>query len=164
WRHLHPQSEVLSLRTGHRRDYGEGVAYHDYFSTDELMFTVPKIDRRLKNKDEVLIVRTANGSESLAISARRLRTEPVFFESVNDQPFVVITDTSGANRVYDRGEIKFVELINDDRVRSSDERIWLITEDALVETKTGEKRTRLPAHRAFWFGWQADHPDVRLVD
>ncbi|MEM6473509.1 MAG: DUF3179 domain-containing (seleno)protein, partial [Planctomycetota bacterium] len=57
WKADHPDTDVLSLETGHDRDYGEGVAYHDYFATDELMFAVPKTDPRLKNKDEVLIIR-----------------------------------------------------------------------------------------------------------
>lgn len=57
WKQLHPETDVLSLRTGHTRDYGEGVAYRRYFATDRLMFTVPKLDDRLKNKDEVLIIR-----------------------------------------------------------------------------------------------------------
>ena len=41
WKTLHPETTVLTLATGHRRDYGEGVAYHSYFATDRLMFQVP---------------------------------------------------------------------------------------------------------------------------
>ena len=47
WKKRHPQTTVLSLDTGHRRDYGEGVAYQDYFSTDEVMFSVPQLDLSL---------------------------------------------------------------------------------------------------------------------
>jgi len=54
WRKRHPDTQVLSLNTGHQRNYGEGVAYADYFGTDELMFTVPKTDDRLPNKAEIL--------------------------------------------------------------------------------------------------------------
>ena len=54
WRRRHPGTLVLSLDTGYQRDYGEGVAYRDYFATDRLMFGVPKLDSRLRNKDEVL--------------------------------------------------------------------------------------------------------------
>ena len=57
WRKRHPATTVLSLETGADRDYGEGVAYRDYFATDELMFTVPSRDDRLKNKAEVLALR-----------------------------------------------------------------------------------------------------------
>ncbi|MEO1475810.1 MAG: DUF3179 domain-containing (seleno)protein, partial [Pseudomonadota bacterium] len=57
WKRRHPETQVLSLNTGHFRDYGEGVAYNDYFSTDRLMFNTPFRDDRLKNKQEVLALR-----------------------------------------------------------------------------------------------------------
>jgi len=41
---------VLSLETGHERDYSEGAAYRDYFSNDTLYFQVPHDDQRLRNK------------------------------------------------------------------------------------------------------------------
>ena len=49
WKKRHPETTVLSLDTGHRRNYGEGVAYQQYFATDELMFGIPRIDYRLKS-------------------------------------------------------------------------------------------------------------------
>ena len=42
WKRDHPATTVLSLETGYERNYGEGVAYRDYFSTDRLMFEVPE--------------------------------------------------------------------------------------------------------------------------
>ena len=50
WRRRHPGTQVLSLDTGHERDYREGMAYRDYFASDRLMFTVPELDDRLDNK------------------------------------------------------------------------------------------------------------------
>ena len=58
WRQRHPGTQVLSLDTGHRRDYSEGAAYRDYFATDRLMFSVPARDDRLANKAEVLALRS----------------------------------------------------------------------------------------------------------
>ena len=51
---------MLSLDTGHRRDYSEGAAYRTYFGTDDLMFRVSNVDRRLANKEEVLVLRLAD--------------------------------------------------------------------------------------------------------
>lgn len=167
WKTRHPKTTVLSLETGHKRDYGEGVAYQDYFATDKLMFTVPQIDRRLKNKDEVLVVR--RGEDSLAIAAHFLNSQPVYQDSVGGVSFVVITDRSGANRVYESVEISFADTSAENSIQSTDGRTWQIMEDALVsrdnETSGNSKTVlnRLSAHRAFWFGWYADHPDVRLV-
>jgi len=50
WKRRHPETQVLSLDTGHQRVYSEGVAYQEYFATDNLMFNVPNLDERLKNK------------------------------------------------------------------------------------------------------------------
>ncbi|MEO1459323.1 MAG: DUF3179 domain-containing (seleno)protein, partial [Pseudomonadota bacterium] len=38
WRRANPETTVLSLETGHRRDYGSGVVYRAYFSSPDLMF------------------------------------------------------------------------------------------------------------------------------
>ena len=46
WRLEHPTTTALSLETGHRRDYSEGAAYREYFSTDRLYFQVANSDRR----------------------------------------------------------------------------------------------------------------------
>jgi len=50
-RRRNPRTLVLSIDTGYERDYSEGRAYRDYFATDDLMFPVPELDTRLKNKD-----------------------------------------------------------------------------------------------------------------
>lgn len=162
WKADHPDTDVLSLRTGHRRDYGEGVAYKSYFATDELMFNVPKVDKRLKNKDEVLIVRTG-GVEPIAISSTFLSKNRIYHDKMGDSTFVVVTDQAGANRVYESGKIEFDRHADKTHVLSKDGKRWTVTEDALISDDKTESLKRLPAHRAFWFGWFADHPDVRLV-
>ena len=160
WKKKHPKTTVLSLNTGHRRDYGEGVAYRSYFATQRLMFTVPKLDDRLQNKDEVLALR--NGDDQLAISAEFLSRSPVYQGRVGEQEFVVLTDKSGANRVYESRGVRFSSYdgtaARDD---SGDE--WQQTEAALKETPSGKTLQRLPAHRAFWFGWYAQYPRTRLI-
>ena len=161
WKADHPDTDVLSLNTGHRRNYGEGVAYRDYFSTDELMFTVPRIDTRLKNKAEVLIVR--EGGEPMAISASFLSENSVYHDQNGEIEFVVVTDTSGANRVYETGGNVFEPHDQSGELRSSDGSLWRITEDALRSEDGSRRLKRLSAHRAFWFGWVADHPSVRLI-
>ncbi len=161
WKRLHPHTRVLSLNTGHQRDYGEGVAYSDYFATDDLMFDVPASDSRLKNKDEVFIVRKA-GAAPLAISLEFLRSHQLFHESLNDENFVVVTDDTGANRAYSTGGVKFARMETGLVIDTSGER-WTISEHNLTHATTGRPCPRLPAHRAFWFGWFAAHPDTKLI-
>ena len=114
WRRRHPGTRVLSLDTGHRRDYAEGAAYRDYFATDALMFSVPALDTRLKNKDEVFTVRLAGHPEApLAISAAFLAANPVHHDAIEGTALVVLTDPSGANRAYASEEVTFARYDGD---------------------------------------------------
>ena len=162
WRRRHPQTTVLSLETGYQRDYGEGVAYNQYFSTDELMFSISTSDDRLKNKDEILALTfPKSGDKTMAIAADYLAKNPVYENTLGEQTFVVLTDISGANRVFDNRDVKIVEYDGDRNAVDSTGGAWELSEDGL---RSGERLlARLPAHRAFWFGWHAAFPDTELV-
>ena len=163
WRRRHPNTQVLSLDTGYRRDYSEGAAYRDYFATDKLMFNVPKLDDRLSNKAEVLtLLAGPYPSEALAISAEYLQNQPVYHDQIGGSTFVVLTDNSGANRVYESPDTVFIEwdgkeiAVDDKGVR------WTVREDALAAAD-GRRLLRRSGHRAFWFGWYSAYPHTRLV-
>lgn len=163
WRARHPDTLVLSLDTGYRRDYSEGAAYREYFATDELMFGVPKLDRRLKNKDEVLgLLLGVADSTPLALASKYLQEHPVYHDTVGKQDVVVLTDQSGAHRVYESEGVRFTEWDRDSTVVDSEGGRWTLNEVRL-ESTDGRVRNRLPAHRAFWFGWYAAYPHTRLV-
>jgi len=163
WKDLHPDTKVLSLKTGHRRDYGEGVAYHEYFATDNLMFNTPYSDQRLKNKQEVLALRFKKfPREQLAISADFLRKNPVYSGNIKDQKFVILTDETGANRVYDPEDVTFIRFRKNGTALDLSGETWQVEESKLVASD-GRTLKRLPYHRAFWFGWHATYPNSRLV-
>ena len=153
WRRRHPDTQVLSLNTGYARDYGEGVAYKEYFSTDELMFAIPKKDKRLKNKAEVLgLIFSEHRAMPLALSVDYLKNKKLYHDRVGDLDFVVLTDESGASRVYETEGLIFQKwdrvhtLVDDNAIT------WELSENQLVSSN-GDILHRLPAHRAFWFGW-----------
>ena len=160
WKRRHPDTTVLSMVTGHNRDYGEGVAYGKYFATQDLMFSVAHRDDRLQNKDEVFAMR--NDDEKLAIAADYLAENPVYQDSLGEQAIVILTDESGANRAYDAGNEKFSSFDGDVTVTDSQNQPWTVSEAALTDP-TGRQLKRLPAHRAFWFGWLNQYPETRLV-
>ena len=164
WRRRHPDSTVLSLDTGHRRDYSEGAAYRDYFATDRLMFTVSHRDERLPNKAEILALQFPDISEQrLAISADFLQDKPVYHHQLGEQNLLVLTDGSGANRVYDPGNLTFVDFDGRESVTDDKGQVWTLSEDALRLEEGQQTLPRLPAHRAFWFGWVAVWKDTELV-
>jgi hypothetical protein len=163
WRQRHPDTQVLSLNTGHRRDYSEGAAYREYFATDELMFTVPALDTRLKNKDEVLgLVFARYPAQPLAIAVEYLSENPVYHDRVGDLQFVVLTDVSGASRVYESPDVRFSSWDGNSMAVDADGNVWKLTESAL-EAGDGRVLYRLPAHRAFWFGWYSAYSHTRLI-
>ena len=163
WKQLHPQTTVLTLDTGHSRDYGEGVAYRSYFATDQLMFRVPGSDKRLKNKASVLALRFgAEDAGPAAISSDFLRTTPVYAGTHGGQAYVVLTDRSGAHRIYDPQGVRFSGYDGDRNATSADGGAWTVTEESL-SGPDGKTLPRLPSHSAFWFGWHAAHPDTQLI-
>jgi hypothetical protein len=98
WRALHPETMALSLDTGHRRDYGEGVAYRTYFASDDLMFEVSRQDQRLKKKEEVLVLRLP-GREPLAISVAYLRKHPQWKTNYEGVALEVESSVGGVTQV-----------------------------------------------------------------
>jgi hypothetical protein len=164
WKRTPPATTVLSLETGYERNYGEGAAYRDYFATDRLMFEVPRADTRLRNKAEVLVMRPeiiGNDARPVAIAIERLQRERVFHFEAGGRGFVVMTSKAGANMVFERGGHTFVAGAPDGSPRDEAGRRWSITADEL-SGETGEQLVRIPAHRAFWFGWVAQYPRTEL--
>ena len=163
WRKRHPKTTVLSLNTGHDRPYGEGVAYADYFGTDELMFNTPFNDDRLANKREILALRfPAAPDQQLAIDTEYLNKNPLYKGKIGTQLFVVLTDKSGANRVYDPGKVNFTGYNQTGTVTDEQGNQWTVTESWL-QGPNEKQLKRLPYHRAFWFGWRAAFPETQLI-
>ena len=168
WRTEHPDTTVLSLDTGYTRDYSEGAAYRDYFSTDRLMFQVSKTDARLRNKAEVLVMQRRDQTASdrrvpVAIDTAFLRKHPVYSFTIADERLVAVTSKDGANRVY-LGGATFPDQRATAAIVDANGDAWRVTESALVLVR--DTTTRLPrvaAQRAFWFGWYAQFPETVLI-
>ncbi len=163
WKQRHPETKVLSLQTGHRRNYDEGQAYKQYFATDDLMFNVPSLDKQLKNKQSILAIRFPETNEApLAISTRFLKKNPIYVDKIGAQSFVVLTDKSGANRVYETIGHTFKSYDGAIHLMDSNNIQWSVYENRL-ESSDGQILKRIHTFNAFWFGWQAAFPDTRLV-
>jgi Protein of unknown function (DUF3179) len=170
WRDAHPATTVLSRETGVRRDYSEGAAYRDYFSTDALMFHVSKTDKRLKNKAEVVVMRLRGEdgvAHPVAISVDFLEDRPVHTFESGGRRFVVLTTPKGANRVYEAGAVRFSTWNGRDAVQDAGGRTWQVTEESIsAPAGSGVADAMLPrvaAQRAFWFGWYAQFPETTLI-
>lgn len=162
WRQAHPETLVLSLRTGHRRDYSTGAAYRDYYATDELMFPVPLNDRRLANKQEVFIIRSTDyKNDPLAISTKFLKKNNLHQDKVGDEEFVIITDSKGGSRAYKNDGISF-KSYKKKVLTDSDGQVWNVHED-YISLDDGTRLERASSHNVFWFAWFNTYPLTRLV-
>ena len=101
-------------------------------------------------------------TEPTALAARFLAKNPVYHLTIGGTDLVVLTDPSGANRVYQTGGRRFVEWDGDRTTTEENGTAWTLTESRL-EAQDGDMLARFPAHRAFWFGWAAAYEDTRLV-
>jgi hypothetical protein len=167
WLAAHPDTTVLSLDTGHDRDYAEGAAYRDYFRTDRLMFAVPATDDRLKNKAEVLVFPGHDGASAgvppLAIDTAYLGRNRIYQLRRGDVELLVLTTPKGANHVYAGDAPEFSGWLDDGRVEDESGQAWRMGDDALEREDGAQRLERVPAYRVFWFGWYAQHPDTDLI-
>ena len=164
WKRRHPNTQVLSLETGHKRDYGEGVAHKSYFANQKLRFNTPFKDSRLENKREVVALRfMADPDQQLAINTRFLNKNPLYRTRLGQQEVLVLTDTSGANRVYDPQDIEFLYYDGDSTVVDAEGKQWQLNEGYLLLEGGDVRLPRLPHFRAFWFGWHAAYPETQLI-
>ncbi len=148
WRNDYPQTKVLSINTGHIRDYDSGVAYRDYFASPELMFPAVVDQSRLLQKDQVYGIRTFGGAKAWPLKA--FDTEPVINDSVGLLNVVLIGDAATQTvRAYQRNDLVFE---GDLKSLTSSGKRWKMSENAL----TGPDGLRLPrvaGHVAYWFAW-----------
>lgn len=162
WKNDHPESKVLSLDTGHRRNYNEGEAYKEYYATDRLMFPVPKVDNRLKNKDEVFIIRASQyQTDPMAISIKYLKNKRLYQGSIGGTKIMVVTEKNGESKAYNAGDIDF-KSYKKGKLKDSNDNIWNINPD-YIYLDENVKLERIPSHNIFWFAWYNMYPNTRLI-
>ncbi len=162
WKKQHPTTLVLSLDTGHNRDYSEGAAYASYFATDDLMFPVPRSSNQLANKAEVLIIRAPDYKEDpLAISIAYLRRKKWYTGKIEDTEFVVIADKTGAARAFETNGTSFVSH-KKGQLKDANGKVWTLKKDKL-QSNNNQSLNQLPSHNIFWFAWYNTFPNTRLI-
>ncbi len=149
WRKANPATTVLSLETGHSRNYGSGIVYRDYFASKDLMFPAVVDEKALRQKDYVFGLRLFGGAKAWPLQA--FVRKPVINDAFAGHSVVLIGDaTQRSVRAYSRGEEQFA--LRGDRLKSTDGAVWQIGEDALT-TADGRSLPRLAGQISYWFAW-----------
>ncbi|MEO1001008.1 MAG: DUF3179 domain-containing (seleno)protein, partial [Pseudomonadota bacterium] len=150
WKARNPGTRVLSLNTGHLRDYGSGVVYSEYFSSPDLMFPALVDQSRHAQKDYVFGIRTFGGAKAWPLTA--FEGGRVINDGLAGLNLVLVGDTAGRTvRAYDRGGREFAAGATPTELLS-DGAAWEVREDAL-HGPGGETLPRVAGHVAYWFAW-----------
>lgn len=156
WRQRHPDTRVLSLETGHRRDYEPGRPYGAYFTAPGLMFPTATPDARLAPKAVVFAVRAAEGTRAWPVKI--FGGGRVLNDAIGGRPVVLVGDGAGETvRAWERGAAGFTARIEGSAAAPLalfDEAgtRWAVGEDALV-TADGRRLARVAGHNAYWFAF-----------
>jgi hypothetical protein len=151
WRKANPDTKVLSLDTGFRRDYGSGVVYADYFASAELMFPAfVRDESKVRRKDYVFGIRELDVARTWPLAA--FEKETIINDAFAKRPIVLIGDAKTRTvRAYERGDNTF-DAGEDETSLKSGNAAWRVTEEALIGPDGG-KLDRIAGHLAFWFAW-----------
>jgi len=156
WRNQHPQTTVLSLDTGHIRNYASGFVYNDYFASPGLMFpAVVEDESRLSRKDYVFGLRSVAVSKAWPLSV--FEDMSLINDKLGSTPVVLIGDTATRTvRAYERAADEIFKLTSDGQLSSSEDAAdqWQLQEGFLVNASGKQKRVRLPGHISYWFAWE----------
>ena len=88
WSNRHPESTVLSVDTGHQRNYRSNP-YGDYFEMDRLMFPVANSDTRLNDKDQIIAVKLGEVAKAYPISEIQRAPNGVVRDTIDGQTIVL---------------------------------------------------------------------------
>ncbi len=151
WKAQNPDTTVLSLNTGHQRDYSPGRPYGTYFASPDLMFPARVDNKELQAKDFVFALRSTQLDKAWRLSD--FEGGKVINDVAGVADIVLIGDAATRSvRAYHRDGRTFSKGGETNTLNSDDGALWTITEEALIGPDE-EQLTRLPGHIAFWFAW-----------
>ena len=183
WRVRHPETSVVSLATGYKRDYALGQPYGGYFMSPQKLFPTSGTRQDLPQKERVFGL--YRGGRAKAWSLARLTGDIVRNDSVGGEPVVLVAqngrievkgrsaatgfvryDAGAAVRAYRRpggpGQHFRLGPKKGVLVEEKSGASWQIGEAALVGPD-GQRAPRIPGTLAYWFAWQAFHPQTEVV-
>lgn len=160
WRRRNPETRVLSLDTGYRRNYTPGAPYGAYFDSPDLMFPALVERDELAAKDYVFALRSSGAEKAWPLSA--FEGGAVLNDRAGIVDLVLIGDAASRSvRAYRTDGTTFSPAGRPDAV-SAGGTDWQVTEEALI-AQDGRRFDRLPGHIGYWFAWANYYGDTGAV-
>ena len=85
-----------------------------------------------------------DGSEPLAISAKHLEKRRLYHDRSGGVDFVILTDRSGANRVYETRDVRFERWDDEHTAVDAEGIAWTLHEDRLESPRAPGSRACQP--------------------
>ena len=159
WTASNPNTKVLDVETGHRRNYGSGVVYNDYFASPDLMFPALVDQGTHQQKDYVFAVREFGAARAWPLVA--FANKPLINDAIADTPLLLIGDAQTRSvRAYERGNRSF--SAKNGKISDQTGAEWRVAEDMLVGPD-GATLPRVAGHVSYWFAWDNYLGDAATV-
>ena len=160
WKHLHPNTKVLTTDTGHIRSYATDP-YGNYYTEPRIMFPVEHNDDRLNpkeiiigfNQDGIYKAYKQNDIEKEILINDSIGNVPVMLVSIfseNSRAFLRIIDNETLDFVYRDGKIFDTQTLSE----------WNYDGLSISGNYQGIQLERMPIEPGFWFEWVAFHPQT----
>ncbi len=169
WKHIFPDTKVLSPRTGYGYDYSRPAFSNIVQEHNELSFPVRPIDNRLPLHARVLgIIGKRGRVEIYPISIFDDETRLIQFTMPTGEQVVVIGNQDSqvlvayARKLSDGKVLTFEksESLSSGIMRDQEGTVWDITGTALNGRRTGQQLTGIHAFTGYWFAFAAFFPHV----
>jgi len=155
WKKAHPDTLVLSQKTGFNRPYNR-YPYGDFATSEDIFFPVNVRDDRLHPKKFVFGV--IFGDSSKAYAQEDIEGEKLIQDTVGEQELIAVHNpVSGGIAFFDPDGRTF--SIVDDELVDEESNVWSF------DGTSGEmKLSPLDNVGAFWFSWVATFPETDLYE
>jgi len=168
WKQMFPESEVLSMETGYRRDYQQ-YPYGPYKESEYLLFAVDRDDRRLHRKERVLGI-ISNETVRVYRIGSFGRDRVVIEDRIGEVEFVIAGSTpenyavAYERRLEDGTTLSFRPAGDTGTavMVDSEGNSWDIFGRAVDGIRSGEQLTPTRSFIAYWFAWAAFYPEVEI--
>jgi len=176
WKEMYPDSRVVSIQTGHSRNY-ERYPYGDYrTNNNNLIFPFSPTDTRLEAKERVFGIigdlqvrayRFASFEGGTLLYEDELNGEPIVVTGNKDRNFIIsfyrkLDDGTTLNLSVDEAQFDTASssvLLTDDEGNQ-----WDIFGEAISGPRMGQKLKPTRSFLGYWFSWGAFYPGIEISD
>lgn len=159
WKAMYPDSKILSVETGHERDYF-AYPYATYRWDEFLLFPISFDDNRMHRKRRVIGVHSGAFSKVYQIDAFPATTTTLH-EQINGEPVVVIGNSAAniaaiySRELSDGTVLQFTPVQDRLPVAMTDTEgnEWDIFGTAVSGPRAGARLETTNSYTAYWFAW-----------